>query len=73
MQNLYELRGLVHAAVDQDWSVHQLAHAGFSLNWTPDVRKSFEKLKMNQYRVAEAFGGSRKVGSGVGEDFLKIS
>ena len=52
--------------------MHQLAHAGAPLNRTADEREGSEKLDVIQYGVAKLFGGCREIGSGIGEDLLKI-
>ena len=72
MENFHKVWGFVHAVIDQNRGMHQLAHSGTPLNQAADVRKSFEKLNMIEYGVAKPLGAGGKDGPGVGEDSLKV-
>ena len=72
MENFDKVRGFVHAVIDKNRGMHQLAHSWTPLNQATDVRETFEKLNMIEYGVAEPLGAGGKVGPRIGEDSLKI-
>jgi len=41
-----EPRGLIHPIIDQDGSVHELAHAGLSFDGAAQIRKTPENVEM---------------------------
>ena len=61
MENLNEIGRLVHAVVNQDGGVHQLAYAGLSLDRITNVREAFEEVEMVQKGKAEFFGGGNVI------------
>jgi hypothetical protein len=52
--------------------MHQLANAWPASDWTPDVREGPQQPYMVKKRIAEAFGGRRKVDPGILQDALEL-
>jgi len=46
MENFHKVWGFVHAVIDQNRGMHQLAHPRTPFNQAADVREAFEKLNM---------------------------
>jgi hypothetical protein len=46
MENFHKVGGFVHAVIDQNRGMHQLAHPSAPLNQATDIRETFEKLDM---------------------------
>jgi hypothetical protein len=72
MENLHKVRGLAHAVIGQNRSMHQLAPPRPPFNQAADVREAFEKLDMIKEGDAEPLGAGGKVHPRVGEDFLTV-
>ena len=72
MENFHEVWRSVHAVIDHNRRMHQLAYTRASLNPATDIRETFEKLNMVQYGVAEPLGAGGEVSPRVGEDSLEI-
>jgi hypothetical protein len=68
MENFDKVWGFVHAVIDQNRGMHQLAHPRTLFNQATDIRETFEKLHMVQDGVAKPFGAGGKVGPRIGED-----
>ena len=72
MENFHKVWGFVHAVINQNRGMHQLAHPRTAFNQATDVREAYEKLNMIEYGVAEPLGAGGKVHPRVGENFLKV-
>lgn len=73
VQNLDKVWMFMHAIEDQNWCVHELTDAGPLSHRTSYVRKVLEQVNVVQDGIAKLLRGGRKIGPGVGEDFLKVS
>jgi len=72
MENFHKVWGFVHAVINQNRGMHQLAHPRTPFHQATDIRETFEKLNMVQYGVAEPLGAGGEVSPRVGEDSLEI-
>jgi hypothetical protein len=52
--------------------MHEQPHIVPSVHRPADVRESPQQLDVIQDGVSEPFGGGRKIGPGIGQNFLKI-
>jgi len=72
MENFHEVWRSVHAVIDHNRRMHQLAYTRASLNPASDIREASEKLNVVQDSVAEALGGGGKISPRVSDDSLKV-
>lgn len=72
MENFDEARAFVHAVVNQDRSMHELADTRTACDWATDERKTFEQIDVIENGVAEAFRRGGEVEPRIIEDFLEV-
>jgi hypothetical protein len=72
VQNFNEVRRFVDAVINQYWRVNQLADAGATNHWGPNVRKTLEKIDVIEDCGTESLSILGKPRPGVAKDFLKI-
>jgi hypothetical protein len=46
MENFHKVWGFVHAVINQNRGMHQLAHPRTPFHQATDIREAFEKLNM---------------------------